>query len=65
MPPTASQSSSSVLKLDDKSPLAMLLDIKKESEALEISFEGDTVSNRYQILVQIMSIMVNLLGMSA
>jgi len=33
-----------VAKLDEKSPLAMLLDIKKESEALEMEFGGDAVS---------------------
>ena len=46
-PPTASQPSPSVLKHDDKSPIGMLLDIKKESEALEMEFGGDTVSNMY------------------
>ena len=49
-PPSASNSSPSVSKLDDKSPLAMLLDIKKESEALEMDFHEDTVSINYWIL---------------
>jgi len=48
-PPTVSLSSStSVAKPDEKSPLAMLLDIKKESEALVVEFgSGDTVSSHF------------------
>jgi len=52
-PPAASQSSS-VLKLqnaDDRSQLAMLLDIKKESEAIQMELGEDTVGNLFQMLV--------------
>jgi len=43
-PPTASQSSS-VTKADDQSQLAMLLDIKKESDAVQMEFGEDAVGN--------------------